>query len=60
MSLRKVLEQEMAAVREANYKETAEVNRIVDLYNEQQKADLEYLAMMANIDLDDEGGDINE
>jgi hypothetical protein len=50
----------MAAVREANYKETAEVNRIVDLYNEQQKADLEYLAMMANIDLDDEDGDINE
>lgn len=60
MSLRKVLEQEMAAVREANYKETAEVNRIVDLYNEQQKADVEYLAMMANIDLDDEDGDINE
>lgn len=59
MSLRKQLEQEMAAVREANYKETAEVNRIVDLYNEQQKADLEYLAMMANIDLDDEDGDIN-
>ncbi|MBQ2429183.1 MAG: hypothetical protein II264_11925 [Ruminococcus sp.] len=60
MSLRKQLEQEMAAVREANYKETAEVNRIVDMYNEQQKADLEYLAMMANIDLDDEDGDINE
>ena len=60
MSLRKVIEQEMAAVREANYKETAEVNRIVDMYNEQQKADLEYLAMMANIDLDDEDGDINE
>ena len=59
MSLRKVIEQEMAAVREANYKETAEVNRIVDMYNEQQKADLAYVAMMSDIPLD-EGDDDDE
>lgn len=54
MSLRKELEQEMEAVRAANYKETTDLNRIVDMYNEQQKADLEYLAMMTDIELDDE------
>lgn len=56
MSLRKELEQEMAAVRAATYKETSEINRIVDMYNEQQKADLEYLAMMTDVDLDDDEG----
>lgn len=59
MSLRKALEQEMAAVREANYKETSELNRIVDKYNEQQKADLAYVAMMTDIPLD-EGDDDDE
>lgn len=59
MSLRKVIEQEMAAVREANYKETSELNRIVDEYNEQQKADLAYIAMMADVPLD-EGDDDDE
>lgn len=54
MSLRRELEAEMAAVRAANYKETSEINRIVDMYNEKQKADLEYLAMMTEVDLDDE------
>ena len=56
MSLRKELETAMAAVRDANYKETTELNRIVDMYNEQQRADLEYLAMMTDIDLDDDEG----
>jgi hypothetical protein len=54
MSLRRELETEMAAVRAANYEETSEINRIVDMYNEKQKADLEYLAMMTEVDLDDE------
>ena len=60
MSLRKELEAEMAAVRAANYKETTDINRIVDMYNEQRKADLAYVAMMTDVDMDDEGGDDDE
>lgn len=59
MSLRKELEAAMVAVKEAAHNEAAAINRITDMYNEKQEADLAYVAMMADVPLD-EGDDDDE
>lgn len=54
MSLRSDLMKAIATARKAAYDQNAMLNKIMDMYNEKQKADTEYLAMMLDIDIDDE------
>ena len=60
MSLRKELEAAMVAVKEAAHNEAAAINRITDLYNEKQEADLAYVAMMSGVDIEEDEDDAQQ
>ena len=60
MSLRQDMMKELKTNRDLIYEKERKVSNYATSLDEKTRADLEYLAMMSDIDLDDEGGDNDE
>lgn len=60
MSLRQDMMKELKTNRDLIYEKEREVSNYATSLDEKAHADLEYLAMMSDIDLDDEDGDNDE
>jgi len=60
MSLRSDMMKELKTNRDLIYEKERELSEYATMLNEQRKADLAYVAMMTDVDMDDEGGDDDE
>lgn len=60
MSLRSDMMKEIKTNRDLIYEKERELSEYATMLNEQRKADLAYVAMMTDVDMDDEGGDDDE
>ena len=60
MSLRSDMMKELKTNRDLIYEKERKVSNYATSLDEKTRADLEYLAMMQDIDLDDEDGDNDE
>lgn len=60
MSLRSDMMKELKTNRDLIYEKERSLSEYATMLNEQRKADLAYVAMMTDVDMDDEGGDDDE
>lgn len=60
MSLRQDMMKELKTNRDLIYEKERSLSEYATMLNERRKADLAYVAMMTDVDMDDEGGDDDE